>query len=304
MWKTVLALLVTIILLPFLSFYLDEPLNETQMAVLRTLVTIYLFAAAACFVLSSLSNNYSQVDKLWSLIPLVYVWVVAWNAGFEPRIVLMAILVTAWGLRLTYNFSRRGGYSWRIWSGEEDYRWSILRSRAEFSAKWRWVLFNLLFISFYQMGLILLFTLPALRSMGGAPLSWIDFVLAALLLSFLLMETIADQQQWNYHKAKRKNTESGGELPEIYRKGFVDTGLWSRMRHPNYAAEQAIWIVFYLFSVSATGQWLNWSIMGAILLVLLFWGSSNFSESVSVGKYPDYKNYQERVPRFIPFRKP
>ena len=130
MWKTVLALLVTIILLPFLSFYLDEPLNETQMAVLRTLVTIYLFAAAACFVLSSLSNNYSQVDKLWSLIPLVYVWVVAWNAGFEPRIVLMAILVTAWGLRLTYNFSRRGGYSWRIWSGEEDYRWSILRSRS------------------------------------------------------------------------------------------------------------------------------------------------------------------------------
>jgi steroid 5-alpha reductase family enzyme len=63
----------------------------------------------------------------------------------------------------------------------------------------------------------------------------------------------------------------------------------------------AIWIVFYFFSVSATGNWLNWSVMGAILLVLLFWGSSNFSESISSGKYPGYAAYKKRVPRFIPF---
>jgi steroid 5-alpha reductase family enzyme len=74
------------------------------------------------------------------------------------------------------------------------------------------------------------------------------------------------------------------------------------MRHPNYTAEQAIWIVFYFYSVAATGLWLNWSIMGAILLVLLFWGSSNFSESISGGKYPDYADYRKRVPRFLPFR--
>jgi steroid 5-alpha reductase family enzyme len=75
------------------------------------------------------------------------------------------------------------------------------------------------------------------------------------------------------------------------------------MRHPNYSAEQAIWIVFYFFSVAATGEWLNWSIMGAILLVLLFWGSSTFSESISAGKYPEYSDYQRQVPRFIPFKR-
>jgi steroid 5-alpha reductase family enzyme len=53
--------------------------------------------------------------------------------------------------------------------------------------------------------------------------------------------------------------------------------------------------------VAATGQWINWSVMGAILLVLLFWGSSNFSESISSGKYPAYKEYIKRVPRFIPW---
>jgi len=94
----------------------------------------------------------------------------------------------------------------------------------------------------------------------------------------------------------------GGEVPEKYKKGFVQTGLWGRMRHPNYAAEQAIWIVFYFFSVAASGNWLNWSVMGAILLVLLFWGSSSFSESISSGKYPDFAKYKKRVPRFIPFK--
>jgi steroid 5-alpha reductase family enzyme len=82
----------------------------------------------------------------------------------------------------------------------------------------------------------------------------------------------------------------------------VHSGLWGLVRHPNYTAELAIWIVFYFFSVTATGTWLNWSVMGAILLVLLFWGSSSLSESISKGKYPDYAEYQKRVSRFLPFR--
>ena len=152
------------------------------------------------------------------------------------------------------------------------------------------------------MGLILLFTLPAVRSMDGLPLGWADFLLAALIIALIVVETVADQQQWNYHKEKKKAQAAGGELPDKYKKGFVHTGLWGLVRHPNYAAENAIWIVFYFFSVAATGIWLNWSVMGAILLVLLFWGSSSLSESISKGKYPDYTEYMKRVPRFIPFR--
>jgi len=302
MWKTVLALLVTIIVIPILAFTLDEPLTAFQSEILVKLLVVYLVAALLCFVVSSLSNNYSQVDKLWSLIPIVYVWMVAVHASFEPRLVLMALLVTAWGLRLSYNFSRRGGYSWKFWAGEEDYRWAVLRAKPELSAKWRWMVFNLVFISYYQMGLILLFTLPAVRSMNGLPLGWADYLLAAVLILLIVMETVADQQQWNYHKEKKKALAAGGEIPDKYKKGFVHAGLWSLMRHPNYAAELAIWIVFYFFSVAATGKWLNWSVMGAILLVLLFWGSSSFSESISAGKYPEYKAYKKKVPRFIPIK--
>ncbi len=303
MWKTALALLVTIVVIPFIAFRFDDPLTPFQHATLTRLAVIYLAAALLCFLVSTLTSNHSQVDKLWSLMPLVYTWIVAAESGFELRLVIMALLVTAWGLRLTYNFSRRGGYSIRFWTGEEDYRWAILQSKPEFAARWRWVGFNLFFISLYQMGLILMITLPAVRGMNGRPLSWWDALLSILLLFFLVIETVADQQQWNYHKRKRLLKEKGEELPENYRKGFVDTGLWGMARHPNYAAEQAIWITFYFFSVSATGQWLNWSVMGAVLLVLLFRGSSTFSESVSASKYPEYAEYQSRVPRFVPLKK-
>lgn len=295
MWKTVLLLLCTLIIIPFLAFRFDEPLTMEQTLLLHRLLIVYLSAVLLTFLLSTLSGNHSQVDKLWSILPVAYVWMICAGSGFEPRIMLMAVVISIWGIRLSYNFSRRGGYSIRFWSGEEDYRWPVLRNRPEFASGWKWALFNFFFISLYQLGLVLLITLPALRSVGGQPLSLSDYFLAALLVLFVVFETVADQQQWNYHRI-RKEQPAGG-------KGFVDTGLWGLVRHPNYAAEQAIWIVFYFFSVSATGRWLNWSVMGALLLVLLFWGSSNFSESISAGKYPDYAQYQKRVPRFIPWIK-
>lgn len=300
MWKLVLLLIFTLIVVPILAFSFDDPLTLEQKAALMQIVSIYLIAALACFLISTISKNYSQVDKLWSLIPIVYVWVVCWNSGFESRMVLMSVLVTIWGLRLTYNFSRRGGYSLKFWEGEEDYRWAVVRSKPEFQAPWKWVAFNFFFISFYQMGLILLFTLPIVKSMDGSPLSWVDYLLAGIFILFVVLETIADQQQWTFQNEKYKQLKNGEKLSGMYEEGFLQKGLWGIVRHPNYSAELAIWIVFYLFSVAATGNWINWSIVGSLLLILLFFGSSNLSESISSGKYPDYKNYQKRVPRFVP----
>lgn len=304
MWKTALLLILTILVLPIIAFTIDQPPNILQKSVLSELVIIYLTAALLCFLVSTISKNYSQVDKLWSIMPLIYSWIIAWRSGFEARPLLMAILVSIWGIRLSYNFSRRGGYSIKFWDGEEDYRWPVLRSRPELSAPWKWMLFNLFFISLYQMGLILLFTLPALKSMGGKPLSWMDYVISALFLAFVIIETIADQQQWNFHLQKKKLTAAGADLAEKYTNGFVQSGLWSLVRHPNYASEQAIWVVFYLFSVAATGTLLNWSIIGCLLLLLLFRGSSDFSESISSQKYPAYQDYINKVPRFLPYKLP
>ncbi len=300
MWKTVLILILTLIIVPLVAFYFDEPLVGKKLDVLWLLVKIYLGAALGAFALSTVTKNYSQVDKLWSVIPMIYAWVVAYQFEFEPRVLLMAILVSVWGIRLSYNFTRRGGFSWKFWTGEEDYRWEVLRAKPEFQGKIKWMLFNLFFISLYQMGLILLFTLPILKAAEGTPLGIFDYLLAALFIVLVVIETIADQQQWNFQSEKYRRINAKEELGEPYSDGFISSGLWGMARHPNYGAEQAIWIIFYLFTIPATGIWLNWSIVGCLLLLVLFKSSSDFSEEISASKYPKYKEYQKTVGRFLP----
>jgi steroid 5-alpha reductase family enzyme len=266
------------------------------MGISLSLVTAY------CFVVGEITKNNSQVDKLWSLIPIYYVWHMTYLGDFEPRMVLMSVLVSIWGIRLTYNFARRGAYTWKFWEGEEDYRWAILRAKPGFKNPWIWMLFNLLFICAYQNALIFLFTVPILSGLTEAApaLTWIDYLLAIVFILFVVIEYIADQQQYEFQTEKHRRIAANEPLGE-YSHGFVKTGLWSIVRHPNYAMEQAIWVVFYLFSVEATGEWINWTMPGSLLLIILFKGSSDFSEQISAEKYPEYKDYQKKVARFIPF---
>ena len=63
----------------------------------------------------------SSVDRLWSLLPCLYTWLVCWRHP-SPRLALMSLLSLVWSARLTWNFSRRGGYDWPPWTGCEDYR--------------------------------------------------------------------------------------------------------------------------------------------------------------------------------------
>jgi len=302
MWKTVVFLLATLVLVPILAYLFDTPPTDAQMELMWPVIYTYLGLSTACFIVSSLSGNYSQVDKLWSIAPIIYAWQMAYFSEWDERLVLMAILISLWGIRLTYNFARRGGYSWKFWTGEEDYRWAILSAKPEFQPGWKWQLFNLFFISFYQMGLVMLITFPLVKASNGAELNWADYLLAGIVLALIIIEFVADNQQYQFQTEKYRRINAKEELGE-YAIGFLNKGLWGIVRHPNYAAEQAIWIAIYFFSVSATGLWANWSIAGAVLLVLLFIGSSNFSEEISANKYPDYKNYQKKVPRFIPFLK-
>jgi steroid 5-alpha reductase family enzyme len=52
--------------------------------------------------------------------------------------------------------------------------------------------------------------------------------------------------------------------------------------------------------VTATGQLVHWSGLGALLLVLLFQASSDFSEKLTKEKYPRYREYQKSHCRFLP----
>lgn len=247
--------------------------------------------AAFCWIASLVSKDHSWVDRLWSIVPVVYVWIFAGFAGFgDARLNLMALLVTLWGARLTFNFARKGGYT-----GVEDYRWPILRARmtpAQFAV------FNILFIVIFQHTLLVLITLPAYTAFenGGTPLGMLDLVAAVAFVLFLVGETIADQQQWNFHQGKKAAVEAGRE-PETR---FLRAGLWRFSRHPNFFFEQAQWWTFFAFGAIAAGSVLQWTVLGAALLTCLFIGSTIFTESITKSKYPEYADYQVTTSMHVP----
>jgi steroid 5-alpha reductase family enzyme len=293
-------LIAALIALPVLAFMFDRPPTPEQLGMLKSVGELMLIIVGACFVVGEITGNVSQTDKLWSITPVIYAWTFTARGGMDPRMVLMSVLATIWGVRLTYNFSRHGGYSWKFWTGHEDYRWAHVRAKPELQGALRWKLFHLFFICFYQHALLFLISLPIVLAYGAnKPLGSADYLLAAVFAGLVAFETIADQQQWNFQGEKKRRAAAGTKLDGRYARGFIAEGLWSRARHPNYFAEQSIWVTFFLFSVAATGR-LNWTITGCLLLMLLFQGSANLKEGICTKKYPAYPDYAKRTPRFIP----
>jgi steroid 5-alpha reductase family enzyme len=258
------------------------------------IVCLWLLGAvcAVTWVLSLVTNEHSWVDRIWSIVPVAYAWIFAGAAGLaDARLDLVAGLVTLWGVRLTFNFARKGGYA----PGGEDYRWEVLRGRM---SRGLFQVFNLLFIVIYQNVLLLLITLPLWTAyQHRTPLNALDIVCAALFLAFLVGETVADQQQWEFHRWKRAEA-AAGRTPSPR---FLQTGLFRYSRHPNFFFEQAQWWVVFLFGCVAAGSLLQWTVIGPLLLTGLFIGSTVFTESISRSRYPEYAEYQRRVSPIVPW---
>jgi steroid 5-alpha reductase family enzyme len=58
--------------------------------------------------------------------------------------------------------------------------------------------------------------------------------------------------------------------------------------------------VFYLFHIQATGIVFHPTILGCILLLVLFSESAKFSEGITLKKYEAYADYVKQLPVFVP----
>ncbi|KAL4819273.1 hypothetical protein BDW67DRAFT_182222 [Aspergillus spinulosporus] len=279
---------------------------------LATALAFTIFLSVLFIIFSEINRNYSQVDRFWSILPSVFnvhfaVW--ARLSGLRTlNLDTIAAISVIWSVRLTFHYWRRGGYS----IGSEDYRWSIIRSRV--NNRFVFFLFNITFISVIQPLLLLLLTTPTYiflllaRLPGGEAFELPDLIFSRVALVFIILEFFADQQQWRFQNAKREYNTSAripGNLkdqydPEDLERGFVVSGLWSLSRHPNFAAEQAIWLTLYLWNAYRTEHYVQWTALGVIGLMAIFQGSVRLTEEISARKYPEYQEYQARVGRFIP----
>ena len=249
--------------------------------------------ALLCWLLSVITKEYSWVDRLWSITPALFAVHFAGYVGFrDARLNLMAALTVLWGVRLTYNFARKGGYK----RGGEDYRWEDVKEKI--GPVWFQVL-NATFVAPFQNYLLLLIVAPSYEAYRfiGTPLNALDYAAAIAFVMFFVGETVADEQQWRFQTAKHAAIAQG-ETPKA---GFITTGLFRYSRHPNFFCEQAMWWTYYVFSIAAGAGSLNWTITGAILLTLLFQGSTGLTEKLSARKYPTYADYQKTTSRLMPW---
>ncbi|RPA81878.1 DUF1295-domain-containing protein [Ascobolus immersus RN42] len=298
------------------STFISNPIAAYQLT--NPLTTSFLVAnvlAGFIFIASEITGDHSVVDRLWSLLPPFYIlhftfW--AHIAGVDSnRLDMMATIAVLWGARLTFNFWRKGGYT----SGGEDYRWEVIRQKL-FPKRWQMSIFNFTFISWYQSILLWAVSLPAYSFLLLGQLNekekWVtiatrpDMIFAYGLVLVILFETVADQQQWEFQQAK-KNYQKTKTVPEMSRftveeleRGFLTQGLFSVSRHPNFLAEQLVWVGIYQWSVWMCESLFAWTAAGVLGYLSLFQGSTVFTEWITAGKYPAYKEYQKRVPKFVP----
>ena len=139
MKKALLAAILglSLVACPVLYFLVGPGFDQGQLAILYILLIIAGASALYCFAVGELTHNNSQMDKLWSILPAVYLWVIAAKGGLSARLIVMASLATLWGIRLTFNFARKGAYHLKFWEGKEDYRWQVLRAKKEFQSRWK-----------------------------------------------------------------------------------------------------------------------------------------------------------------------
>ncbi|TFY74039.1 hypothetical protein EWM64_g9973 [Hericium alpestre] len=151
---------------------------------LRYPLKLNIATTFATYVLSLVTGNVSQVDRVWTFLPTIYTayWALlplwpradhtkAWVYfvphvpddaddfvnSYSPRALLMLGLVFTWMCRLSYNTYRRGLFSLQ----DEDYRWAVLRTKIP---SWLFQLINLIFIAIIQNFLLMVLGLPTLRA--------------------------------------------------------------------------------------------------------------------------------------------
>jgi steroid 5-alpha reductase family enzyme len=230
------------------------PAGVTSNAAAATAALTAAFAAA-CWVGQVTTGYWSWVDRLWSIVPVLYAGTFALYHPSNARVVLMAALTLAWGVRLSLNFARKGGYS-----HEEDYRWPLIRSVfAKYGALGVVAreAFSLGFVAVYQHLLLWLIAGPqtfiaSLAADGGA-LTARDYALAAAFVTLLVLETLTDEQQWAFQSRKYAMTpaerkKAGGD----YARGFRTDGVFAVSRHLNFFCEQSMWCVAWRARPPAT----------------------------------------------------
>jgi steroid 5-alpha reductase family enzyme len=253
----------------FLTLWLSSGL-----VILSLMILLWLFSLAL--------KNSSIVDIFWGTGFVITFWIatVLVPGAASARSLLLGVLVTLWGLRLSLYILQRN------WGHAEDFRYAAWRQAA--GPAWWWRSFFKVF--FLQGVLMWIIATPLLAAQIGAStstLNWLDLLGALLWLTGFAFEAGGDYQLAQF----KSNPANKGKL--------LSTGFWSLTRHPNYFGDAAQWWGFYLIAF-ASGAW--WTVFSPLIMTFLLMkvsGVALLEKSLKDTK-PGYAEYIASTPAFFP----
>ncbi len=225
------------------------------------------------------AGRVSVVDVTWGLA-FVVVALVGLALGTAPvgRRLLLAVLVTVWGLRLARHIQRRSR------GKGEDPRYAEMLEKAPGSR-----LAYAVRKVFLLQGLLAWFiSLPiqvAAVTTGG--LGWLALAGALLWLLGLVFEAVGDAQL----AAFKADPATTGKV--------MDRGLWAWTRHPNYFGDACVWWGVYLIAAHTLPGALT-VLSPLVMTYLLAFGSGARLLERSMAERPGYREYMERTSFFLP----
>jgi len=232
---------------------------------------------------SIIIKNAGIVDIFWGIGFVAAAFYYYFNTeGFETRKLIVLILTTIWGLRLSIHiFIRNFGKG-------EDFRYQQFRQ--DYGPKRYWW-FSFFQVFLLQGFLVAVISAPLLGSMiyaGKNQLNIVDFIGIFIWIVGFIFEAGGDFQLMLF----KKNPENKGKI--------LTSGLWKYTRHPNYFGDCTVWWAFGILSVAGGAYLPIFSSALMTFLLLRVSGVSLLERTLKKAK-PGYEKYMNSTNSFFPW---
>jgi steroid 5-alpha reductase family enzyme len=226
-----------------------------------------------------------QTEKFFDLTgSITYISVITiaviFSKGADGRSILLAALVVMWAIRLgTFLFGRikKAGKDDRF----DEIKPSFIRFLNVWTIQGLWVTFTMAA------------ALVAITTINQKELDLFAIVGFLIWVFGFTIEVIADSQKSRFSADPNNKGK------------FIQTGLWSRSRHPNYFGEIILWIgvAVIAFPVLQGWQWI--ALISPVFVTFLLTRVSGVpllenKADKKWGGQEDYESYKKRTPVLIP----
>jgi steroid 5-alpha reductase family enzyme len=233
------------------------------------------------FLVAQVIKNNSIVDMGWGAGFVLLALIILISQGaYVERNLLMTLLVTIWGGRLTYYIVKRN------WGKPEDFRY------AKWRQEWgRWLVPRAFLQVFMLQGLLMLvigYPIVLVNANPQPELNFFDYAGLLVWIIGFIFESVGDKQMAEF----KKDPANKGHV--------IKSGLWKYSRHPNYFGEATMWWGIFLLALSLPSG-LSAVISPLVITLLLLFVSGVPMLERKYKDNPEFQAYAKVTSKFFPW---